>query len=104
MTSQLYSVTATLPISMIDDYLAWLDRHIDEVVQAGALDARVIVYHPSDQSQQVETQYTFADKHAFDSYERDHAPRLREEGKRLFASKSGVQFTRKLGEIHFRRG
>ncbi|HQY89064.1 MAG TPA: DUF4286 family protein [Tepidisphaeraceae bacterium] len=99
----LYSVTATLPIAEVDGYLAWLDNHINELLRAGALEASVIVYPPCAQTQQVKTQYTFADRSSFDSYEEIHAPRLREEGRQLFGSKPGVTFARRLGEIRWRR-
>ena len=46
-----------------------------------------------------EVRYHFPSREAFKAYERDHGPRLREEGMRLFPPEKGVRYRRALGEI-----
>jgi hypothetical protein len=76
--------------SVRDAYLRWLeDGHLAEVVEAGALSGEILRH---DDPLLVESVYWFASREAFADYERDHAPRLRAEGRERFPS--GLAFTR----------
>jgi len=72
-----------------------LDGHLADVVAAGASAADVARF--DDAPLVVEARYRFADRAAFAAYERDHAPRLRAEGRTLFPD--GVRFERRVGEV-----
>lgn len=72
-----------------------LDGHFADVIAAGALSARLTRF--DDAPLTLEATYRFASREAFAAYERDHAPRLRAEGRALFPE--GVRFERRLGEV-----
>ena len=70
-----------------------LDEHLADVCAAGALSAELIV-----DGLRCETRYAFADRAAFETYEREHAPRLREEGLARFPLSLGLSYSRTTGE------
>lgn len=79
-------------------WAAWLrDEHLADVCNAGALDAEVI--RVDTEPTCYEVRYHFASRDAFATYERDHAPRLREEGLKRFPPERGVTYTRTTGEV-----
>ena len=79
-------------------WLEWLrDKHLAEVLAAGALDAQIV--RIDGPVEQYEIHYRFADKAGFEVYERDHAPRLREEGLARFPLNLGLEFERRSGAI-----
>ena len=74
----------------------WLvDEHFAEVRTAGATESTAVRF--DDAPLVVEARYRFASREAFAAYERDHAPRLRAQGRTLFPE--GVRFERRLGEL-----
>lgn len=76
-----------------DDMLAWLrNRHIQDVLEAGALEALV-----KDAPLSIEIRYRFESADAFAEYERDHAPRLRADGIAFLAGRT-ARFTRSTSE------
>lgn len=80
-----------------DAYEAWLiDGHVEEVIEAGALEAEVL---RRDDGLTLESRYVFPSREAFAAYERDHAPRLRAEGLARFPS--GVRFSRSTATSRF---
>lgn len=83
------------------EFLAWLrDVHVADVCAAGAEDGFLVVLDTADgESPALEARYTFASREAFDTYLRDHAPRLREDGKVVAERVGGVTFARTSGEI-----
>ncbi|MCH9647664.1 MAG: DUF4286 family protein [Deltaproteobacteria bacterium] len=102
MSSISYTVACTLAHQQIADrWLAWLrDGHLEDVLRAGALSAEVFRMDGEQGSTEVryEVRYVFASRAAFDAYERDHAPRLREEGLSLFPLDLGLAYQRSVGE------
>lgn len=99
----LYAVVATLPDEALrDEYVAWLTGgHVQEVIAAGAREARVMVLDPEPGEKgtlQVESRYIFPNREALDAYIRDDAPRLRAEGTALFGHR-GVTYLRRMGPI-----
>lgn len=91
----LYTVTAETDTETLREaYEAWLvGGHLEDVCDAGALSAECIRRGPTS----MEARYEFASAEAFAAYERDHAPRLRAEGLRLFPS--GVRFQRSTATL-----
>ena len=84
--------------AVVDEWIAWLrDEHLADVCAAGAVDAEVV--RLDGEPLRIEVRYRFADRAAFDRYERDHAPRLREEGLRRFPLERGLSYARRTGEI-----
>lgn len=95
-----YSVIATFEDpSLVEPWTDWLRReHFADVCVAGAIDAALIVHDVGEgKSPCLEARYRFADRAAFEAYEQNHAPRLREEGLSLFPS--GVSYRRTTGMV-----
>lgn len=80
------------------EWLAWLTGgHIAEVLAGGAEGAEVVRLDGPRAA--FEVRYRFASRAAFAAYERDHAPRLRAEGLKLFPPERGVSYRRSLGDV-----
>lgn len=87
-------------------FLGWLrDVHVADVCAAGAEAAEVVVLDGTEHV--LEARYHFASREAFERYEREHAPRLRADGRRtlerLGLAPEAVRFTRTTGEVAVRR-
>lgn len=68
--------------------------------RAGALAAEIVELDGAGGPRVFEVRYVFEDRAAFDAYERDHAPRLREEGLRLFPpAADGLKYERSTGVV-----
>jgi isopentenyldiphosphate isomerase len=94
----LYTVAATFTERAVaDEWLAWLnDTHIKECLAVSrALSADIVAV--AGPTLAYEVRYRFPSRHAFAAYDRDHAPRLRAEGLRLFPSERGVTYRRSSG-------
>lgn len=76
-------------------FIAWLVEggHVREVCEAGASRAEVVRLDGS--PPRVEVRYEFPSREAFADYEREHAPRLREDGRSRFPG--GVKMERATG-------
>jgi hypothetical protein len=98
MAEVLYTVAVTFPrLEMVDDWIRWLcDGHVADVLAGGATQAEIVRIDGS--SLTYEVRYRFPSCQHFDAYEREHAPRLREEGRRLFPPEQGVVYQRTVGE------
>jgi hypothetical protein len=82
------------------EWIAWLEvEHVADVIAAGALGGQVV--RLDGDPVRCEVRYRFADRAAFEAYEREHAPRLREEGLGRFPLERGLRYTRTTGEIVF---
>jgi len=94
-----YTVGAEFKDSeMAEAWLAWLrNGHIAEVLAGGATDAEVVRLDGG--PNRFEVTYHFPSREAFAIYERDHAPRLRAEGVKLFPPDRGVVYRRTTGEV-----
>lgn len=103
MAALFYAVTAALPSNEIAaEYVGWLEAgHVQDVIAGGASEARIVrLDDESDGVIRIETQYTFPSRGAFQYYEKEHAPALREIGRDRFASR-GVAFERRVGSVEF---
>jgi hypothetical protein len=97
-----YTVCCSFPNpSLAERWIDWLEReHLQEVLAAGALDAEVIrVETAAGQPDRCEVRYHFASRAAFEVYERDHAPGLRQKGSDKFPAKLGLNYARSTGEV-----
>ena len=67
---------------VFDAYVGWLrDHHVGEVCVSGARDADLIVMDvPQGEPFVVEAHFRFVSREAFEKYEREQAPRLRQQG------------------------
>ncbi|MBP48104.1 MAG: hypothetical protein CMH53_09230 [Myxococcales bacterium] len=95
----IYSVRCTFPTTQIrDQWLIWLmDGHAQALLDAGALSATLIQLETP--ALCVEVRYRFADRMAFERYERDHAPALREQGIRRWPAEMGLKYQRTEGAV-----
>jgi hypothetical protein len=98
-----YTVTCTFDDPEVaKEWLAWLrDEHLDEVLEAGALDAEVVCFDGS--PLRCEVRYHFASRESFAAYERDHAPRLRAAGLERFPPQRGLKYERSTGDATLMR-
>jgi hypothetical protein len=94
-----YTVQCTFTDQAVaEEWLVWLrEEHLADVCRVGALGAEVVRF--DGEPIRCEVRYRFASRAAFDTYERDHAPRLREEGLRRFPIERGLTYLRSTGEI-----
>lgn len=75
-----------------DAWIDWLRKeHIDDVLQAGAESAEI--FQLTDQLI-FEIRYVFKSQLAFEKYEADEAPRLRDEGLKKFPLNLGLEYSR----------
>jgi hypothetical protein len=90
---------------LADQWLRWLrGGHIAEVMKGGASDAEIIELDPAPdgppgRTRAFEVRYHFPSRESFAAYERDHAPRLRAEGLKLFPVERGVSYRRSTGNL-----
>ena len=90
--------------ALADAWLRWLrDGHIAEVMAGGAADAEIVELDaPADAppgARAFEVRYHFPSRESFARYEKDHAPRLRAEGLKLFPVERGVSYRRAVGTV-----
>ena len=84
--------------ALADEWLAWLrDEHLRDVCNAGAQSARVVQMDGAPLF--FEIRYEFASRAAFETYEQDHAPRLRAEGLARFSPDRGMKYQRSTGTV-----
>ena len=90
--------------SVGQSWLAWLvDEHVDEVLQAGAKSAEIFKVDGGDI---YEIRYRFVSREAFETYEREHADRLRADGLNCFPLDLGLTYSRTTAEsisVHHRK-
>jgi hypothetical protein len=100
MATVAYTVAATFTDdALADEWLRWLTGgHVAEVLAGGATAAEVVALDGPGRA--FEVRYRFPSREAFAAYERDHAPRLRAEGLRLFPVEKGVTYCRSVGAVH----
>ncbi|MEO1365936.1 MAG: DUF4286 family protein [Acidobacteriota bacterium] len=79
-------------------WMDWLrNGHLADVVDAGAESAYAV--HLDGRPVRCEARFTFASRADYDAYQRDQAPRLREEGLSLFPLDLGLEYSRSVGEV-----
>jgi Domain of unknown function (DUF4286) len=97
MTEVLYTVAVTFSdADLVDAWLRWLHGgHIAEVLTGGATHAEIVALDVP--AHAYEVRYRFPSREVFAKYERDHAPRLRAEGLKLFPVDNGISYRRTVG-------
>jgi hypothetical protein len=95
-----YTVVATIADPAIADaWVNWLrNGHITDILAAGALSAELIALDGGPE-RSFEVSYRFASRADFARYERDHAPRLRAEGLRMFPAQARITYRRVVGDV-----
>jgi hypothetical protein len=88
-------------VQVAEEWLGWLAHgHLQAVLAGGALAAEVVRVEPTGSApRRLEVRYRFADRAAFERYERDAAPALRADGLARFPASRGVRLTRSQGEV-----
>ena len=82
------------------EWLDWLrDGHCQEVLDGGATAVEIVDLDSV--ALTFEVRYEFPDQETFTSYEKVHAPRLREEGLARFPVSRGVRYARSTGTVIF---
>lgn len=94
-----YTVCAKFSDPQIaQEWIDWLtDGHCAEVIACGALNAEIVVLDREALSYEV--RYDFPDRATFESYEAEHAPRLRAEGLERFSAERGIAYARTVGAV-----
>jgi hypothetical protein len=94
-----YTVAVTFhDDALAEEWLRWLiGGHVQEVIACGAMDAEIIRLDGPGRS--FEIRYHFDSRESFQRYEREHAPRLRAEGLKLFPTENGVVYRRTVGRV-----
>ncbi len=84
--------------NLVARWLDWLlPKHIQDVIDCGAISGEVIKLDSERPTFAIN--YSFLSRADFDLYERDHAPRLRDEGMSLFPHSLGLVYMRSTAEI-----
>lgn len=101
-----YVVRCTIEDGRVfDGFVAWLRaKHVADVCDAGAESADLVAIDGTGPARIVEARYRFPSREALAAYERDRAPRLREDAlaelARLGAEGGrGVTFERTRGDV-----
>ncbi len=93
-----YEVRASCEPAIADDYRAWLDGHITEILAIPGFIGAELLAEDSDDGRRVWTvRYHLADRAALEAYLRDHAPRLRADGAARFGDR--FRATRRVSEL-----
>lgn len=91
-----YEVNLRVRRDIDDEYRAWLGAHVEEILRLpGFLAAQVFSVRDADDAESLSycVQYRLRDADALDAYLREHAPRLRAEGRARFGD--GFSATRR---------
>jgi len=94
-----YTVEVALPDEeTAERWLKWMRAgHAEEVLAGGATAAEIV--RRDGPVIEDECRYSFPSRDAFDRYEREHAPRLRSAGLRLFPTEHGIHYHRTTGVV-----
>ena len=93
-----YEVRVAVDREVADQYRAWLEPHIREILGIAGFEHAELYAEDDEQGHIVWTvRYQLRDRAALAAYLRDHAPRMREEGQARF----GGRFTasRRVSEL-----
>ena len=94
-----YTVICTFDDPAVaDEWIQWLlDEHLAEVRAGGATHAQIVRHDGA--PIRCEVRYRFATRADFETYEREHAPKLRAAGLDRFPLDRGLAYERTVGEI-----
>ena len=99
MSAIRYTVEVAFPDEEVAErWLNWMRAgHAAEVLAGGATAAEIV--RRDGPVIEYEARYSFSSREAFDRYEREHAPRLRSAGLRLFPTEHGIHYHRTTGVV-----
>jgi ABC-type Fe3+ transport system substrate-binding protein len=87
----IYNVTTTIDLPYAEAWMQWLlKKHIGEVMATGCFEnyrVNKLLNHDHPDAEIFTIQYTVKDMDTLIRYQKDHAPTLQEDPKRLFAGK-----------------
>lgn len=84
--------------AVASEWVAWLrDEHLRDVLNAGAMNATLVRMHAANPVYEV--RYVFPSREAFETYDRDRAPALRDEGLSRFPLDRGLRYQRTVGDV-----
>jgi hypothetical protein len=90
-----YEVNLALAAAIAGEYRAWLEPHVDAMLQLpGFVDARILeVIEPAGAPGETNlcVQYTLRDQAVLDAYLHEHAPRMRADGIERFGGRFRAQ-------------
>ena len=105
MTRQvLYTVTVSFPeTTLADEWEDWMrSGHMQALLASGALRAELIRWSDPEEDGgtiHMTAHYIFPDQDTLDTYIRDHAPALREDGLQRFPTSRGIEYSRRIGNV-----
>ena len=87
----IYAVSLDVDAAVIDDYLAWLQAHMRQIVALPGFTGAQLLRQDEPPAAEgrvcLQVQYTLRDGHALSDYLRDHAPRMRADGEARFGGR-----------------
>jgi heme-degrading monooxygenase HmoA len=93
-----YEVRASVETGIAQAYREWLAPHIREILGIPGFASAELLVEDTDEGRTVYTvRYHLDSRAALERYLRDHAPRLREEGKARFGERFNA--TRRVSEL-----
>ena len=93
-----YEVRIVLDPAIADEYRAWLEAHIREILAIPGFSGAELLAEDGDDGRPVwTTRYHLAGRAALERYLREHAPRLRAEGLARFGGR--FEATRRVSEL-----
>ena len=98
----IYNVTVSVDSEVHEMWLAWMRHtHLPEVMATGHfLDARICrVLSDGDSGATYAIQYSCADMASYESYQNNHAPRLKAESEKYYGGKA-IAFRTLLEVVH----
>jgi len=101
----LYTVTVSFQDPTIaEEWEDWMRRgHMQALLASGALRAELVRWSDPDEDGpaiHMTAHYVFPDQDTLDTYIRDHAPALREDGLQRFPTTRGIEYSRRIGAVH----
>lgn len=93
-----YEVRASCEPAIAEDYRAWLDGHVREILAIAGFTGAELLAEDTDDGRRVWTvRYHLRDRAALETYLRVHAPRLRAEGLARFGERFSA--SRRVSEL-----
>ena len=97
-----YTVTVSVDADIAEEWMQWMRaRHIPDVLATGLFrGARMlrVTEPPSDERRTFRFEYALADRDAFETYQREHAPRLQADHGERYAGRFAA--SRSVAELH----
>jgi hypothetical protein len=93
----IYEVNIEVEPSVVEEYRAWLDQHIEEILLIDGFDYAIWSVDVEGEGTRFVVHYYLRDRASLDRYLEEHAPRLREDGVQRFGARFSAR--RRVMEI-----